>query len=220
VKLLTLRSTFLWASGLIGLIVPSLFAVEIYTDNLSANLATWVMVLILDGLGLLLVIKAGNKKPFMQIGWATAATLIVLSIIVSDSSWDWGWVETSSVICCTIAIWLWQTKSAQLGLWPYMLALFISFGPQVDDVTQPQPETWWLWTWTIVGCVCAINYRCPKERLRQHFCTLGNNSTQLFNSNFDSKMIIYRIKSLDGMPGMPFFLFLNQTRLTKSSILT
>lgn len=153
----TLRQMALVVSGLIGFFVPALFALDIYKNHLSQNVATWGMVLAIDFLGLLLAYKAGNKRPLLQAGWCVASVLILLAILSNDGLWHWGWVETISVACGITSIWLWQAKGAEFGMWPYMLALYISFVPQgVDFWKQPQPETLWLWGWSIVGCIFAI----------------------------------------------------------------
>lgn len=147
----------LFVSGGIGLVIPSIFAWDIYAHNLKVSIATWGMVLLLDLLGLVLAYKAGNERPYIQWGWLIAAILIVLAIMLNERTLDWGWVETSALVCCVIAIWLWLTRSAKWGLWFYMVAAYISLVPQVIEYWHaPQPESLYLWLGTVVGCGLAI----------------------------------------------------------------
>lgn len=150
----------LLASGVIGFMVPALFALDIYTTNTQANLATWIMILIMDVSGLWIACVEGNKRPFLQIGWVGAASLILFAILMKENAWNWGSVETSSFILCALALLLWRAlgkKGVLLGLFLQSVAVYVSFIPQaIDYWKKPDPSTWYLWFWTIVGCVCAI----------------------------------------------------------------
>lgn len=146
----------LW-SGILGFLIPSYFGYTLYADKLPQNIATWGMVLALDVLGLILAIKDGNKKPYLQLGWVLAASLIFIGAFFSESVTTWGTVETISVVMCAIAIILWRTLGPKAGLVAYMAAMWISFFPlAMDYLKVPQPSTVWLWQWTIVSCFLAI----------------------------------------------------------------
>ncbi len=151
------QNTAVLASGILGFIIPTYFAWTIYQENIPQNLATWSMILLLDFLGLILVYKDGNKKPFLQIGWCVAATCIVLSILFSNSPWQWGTIETVSVAICLLAVVLWLTMSAHIALYAYLVAFFVSSVPLAMDFWyHPQPGTLWVWLWTIGTCGLAI----------------------------------------------------------------
>jgi hypothetical protein len=144
-------------SGILAFLIPTYFAWTVYQQNTPLNIATWLMVLLLDGLGLFLSIKDGNKRPYIQIGWTMAALCIVLAITVNNNPWHWGTMETVSLMLCMIAIVLWRTLSARTALWAYMGAFYISFFPQIVDYWySPQPDTLWLWLWTVGTCALAI----------------------------------------------------------------
>jgi len=144
-------------SGLLGFIIPTYFAWTVYQNNISQNIASWGMILLLDVLGLFLAYKDGNKKPYLQIGWVLAATCIVLAITLGNSPWQWGWAESISLALCGISTVLWLTLSARVAIWAYMVAMYISLIPLMMDYWQkPQPETMWLWLWTIATCLLAI----------------------------------------------------------------
>lgn len=147
----------MWASGVLGFIVPTYFAWTLYIDRVPQNIATWGMVFILDLLGLVLSYRDGNKKPYMQLGWALASVCILTAMITSGNQSVWGRTETVSVLLCGIAVVLWVTRSARAALWAYMAAMYFSFVPLMADYWKvPQPDTLWLWLWSVATCLLAI----------------------------------------------------------------
>ena len=144
-------------SGMLGFLVPTCFAYTLYVDKVPQNIATWGMVFVLDFLGLILVYKDGNKKPLLQLGWAVASVCILFAVAISGNPIGWGRTETFSVVLCGVAIWLWISLSARAGLWAYMIAMYVSFFPLMADYwSKPQPDTIWLWLWTILSCLLAV----------------------------------------------------------------
>ena len=144
-------------SGALGFIIPTYFAWTLYADSVPQNVVTWGMVFVLDLLGLILAYRGGNKKPYLQVGWAMAAFCIFVTVMLNGSQVNWGWTEIISVVLCCVAIVLWLTRSALVAQWAYMAAMYISFVPlMVDYWKEPQPDTLWLWLWTIVSCFLAI----------------------------------------------------------------
>ncbi len=153
----TFKHQLMLVSGALGFIIPTYFAWTLYISHEPQNIATWGMVFVLDALGLILAYKGGNKKPYLQIGWAMAAFCIFVAVILNGNIASWGWTETVSVTLCCMAIVLWITKSALVAQWAYMTAMYISFVPLMADYwRQPQPDTLWLWLWTIASCLLAI----------------------------------------------------------------
>ena len=145
------------SSGFLGFIIPTYFAWTVYKDNIPQNIATWSMILILDVLGIILVYKAGNKKPIMQLGWLAAAICIVLAITFSNNPWHWGVVESLSLILCGVAVMLWFSLNPRIAIWAYIAAAYISFVPLMMDYWDtPQPETLWLWLGSIIPCLLSI----------------------------------------------------------------
>lgn len=149
-------------SGVLGFCVSTYFAWTIYIDGIPQNVATWFMIFLLDIIGVVLVFKDGNRKPYLQIGWTIAAACIVAAII-SSSPWRWGDAETVSLILCIISILLWVSLNARLAIWAYMVAMYVSCLPLIIDYWNfPQRETLWVWLWSIGACVLAI-YGAPKR---------------------------------------------------------
>lgn len=151
------QAVAMWLSAVVGFATPAYFAWQTYTKQWGLNLATWALIFILDALGLVLAYKSGNKRPWIQWGWAVAASLILLATLNNKHTWAFGWVEYICIACCFISVYFWLTEKADRGLMSYIVAVYISFVPQlVDYWDSPQPETWWLWLGSIVACACAI----------------------------------------------------------------
>lgn len=153
-------------SMLFGFIPPGVYALNIALGKLpEQNIATWGMVFLLDGIGLLLAYKVYQENedaglsdaPLMQAGWLIASICILAAVLSQSNELKWGKIETISLLCCIASIALWVTMDAASGLWPYGVAMYASFTPQLTDyLDKPQPETWWLWLGTIVAAVLAI----------------------------------------------------------------
>lgn len=144
-------------SGFLGFVLPTYFAWQIYRQNIPQNVATWGLVFVLDFLGLVLAWRAGNRRPYLQIGWTIASVAILTAIALNSHVLKWTIVETSSVLMCFVAIYIWVTKSAKKALYAYIIALFISCIPlAVDYWNEPLPETAWLWFATIGTCLLSV----------------------------------------------------------------
>ncbi len=167
------KESAIFLSGILGFIIPTYFAWTVYQQGLPQNIATWGMTLLLDVLGLVLAFRAGNKKPYLQLGWCFAAFCIVLAITLGQNPWQWGWVETVALLLAGMAIVLWLNWSAKKALWAYMAAAYLSTVPlMVDYWHRPQPETLWLWYWTIGTCFLAI-YGASKRDFANTFVPWG-----------------------------------------------
>jgi hypothetical protein len=153
----SLKQKLTLLSGILGFIVPMVFAYTIMAQKIPQNIASWGMVLVLDLLGVALAIKAGNKKPYMQIGWAIAAVFIVAAILFTNHSWQFGIVEGASLLFASIAVYMWLFGSPRIGLYAYIAAMYISFAPvMVDYWTNPVLETIWVWEWSALTCMIAL----------------------------------------------------------------
>jgi hypothetical protein len=167
-----------YAAGGLGFIVPAFFAWDIYTGlTKDPNTATWLMVWFMDVTGLIIVVAEGNRKPWLQVGWLLAATLIILAIFFRGGNWYWGNIETISTALCVIAFVLWQAcnklqVTKNYGVWVGLalqsLAIFISFIPQgVNYLDHPRPETWYVWFFSIIASLMAI-YAAEDRRNPAH----------------------------------------------------
>lgn len=182
-----------YVAGVIGFLVPALFAWDIYAGVVreDPNTATWLMIWLMDITGLIIVIVEKNDEPWLQAGWLAAATLIMLAIWQRGGNWDWRLVETASFVACVAAVVLWQILKKMKALQEYKkysvlagvglqsLAVYIAFVPQGVNYWQtPAPETWYLWFWSIVAGLLAIwaakNRRDPAQVFIPWACTILN----------------------------------------------
>ncbi len=144
-------------SGVMTFFISTCFAWTIFSKNIPQNIATWIMVLILDIVGVVLVFNDGNKKPYLQMGWTISAFLVTSAIVLNDNPWHWGMVESVSFALCVISIVIWIKASARKALWAYMAASYISCFPLIVDYWNiPQPATLWVWVCTIGACLLSI----------------------------------------------------------------
>ena len=152
-----LKTCAVTASGLLSFGICVLFAWVLYAGRIPQSIATWGMSAALDTLGLILVIKDGNKKPFLQLGWAAAGLFVFTAVLLNGNRVGWGLTETISVMFFGIAVWLWVTQTARRALWAYMIARYVAFVPlMVAYWDKPQPDTLWLWLLMVVACLLAI----------------------------------------------------------------
>ncbi|MCR4334054.1 MAG: hypothetical protein NUV60_03545 [Patescibacteria group bacterium] len=145
------------ASGLLSFGICVLFAWMLYVHHVPQSAATWGMSMALDTLGLILVIKDGNTKPFLQLGWAAAGLFVLSAVLMNDNQIGWGLTETLSVLFFGVTVWLWISQTARRALWAYMTARYVAFVPLMAQYwDKPQPDTLWLWLLMVVACLLAI----------------------------------------------------------------
>lgn len=155
------KEAALWGSCVVGFLIPARYAWDVYTQpSIHPNVATWLMILFMDMLGLWMAYAEGNKKPYMQLAWVGGASLITIAILKREGSWDWGIVETVSLGLCFLAISLWKIlgkRGVLLGLTLQSTAVYVSFLPQAMYYwARPEPTTWYLWVGSALGCFLAI----------------------------------------------------------------
>ena len=146
-------------SGVLGFLVPFSFGVWLLqqSDSKSMNVTTWILWTIMDGVLVALSIRAGNKKPYLFIGWTLAALLVTTGMILKGASWQIGFVEIVSFIGVIIATYFWVTNKSERGLYASAIAMFIAGVPQIVTFwTSPAIDTWWLWAGTALACTFSI----------------------------------------------------------------
>jgi hypothetical protein len=150
-------------SGILSFLGPTYFAWTIYQNHIPQSLATWSMTLLLDGLGLLLALTAGNKKPYLQLGWFLAAFCIVSAILTGKSPWHWGGTENISLLLCFFAVVLWQKLNAKVAIFAFIAGFIVAAIPLMSDYwNEPQRSTAWIWALTIFTCFLSI-YGAKKQ---------------------------------------------------------
>jgi hypothetical protein len=162
-------SPFTIASGVVGFISASIFALQIVRFGIKVNLATWTMILVLDFVGLGLLVATGSQKPYIQIGWCVAAILIFLAALKNRGNWQWSATETWSVTACVIAILIWVFTGSVWSLLGYMFAAYISVIPQANQYLKEhykeRRKSAWMWIVTAVAISLAIVGKPPSSEL-------------------------------------------------------
>lgn len=151
------RERIVVASGILGFGATTLFAWILHSENIPHSLASWLMVMMLEIIGLFSVLKGGNKKPYLQLGWTVAALCVLLALLIGDSPWHWGRTETISLLSCLVVTVLLLKAGARVAVWAYMVAMYVAFIPlMVDYWHTPQPATLWFWLLNITACLLAV----------------------------------------------------------------
>ncbi len=154
----TFRQSIKVTSGAITSIATIVFAYILYAKGIHLNLTTWLLILLLDSIGLILVYKGGDTRPWLLIGWTTAALCVVIAIIITGGRVTLTAVEAITLSLAVFAIWQWlRSGKPVIGLRWQSIAMWLSSLPMLYDFwRQPQPWTWWLWAITIICCVTEV----------------------------------------------------------------
>lgn len=146
------------ASGLLGFVLPTLFAWKIFAEHIHQNMASWCMIFVLDVLGVLIAYQEGNKKPYFQLGWTGSVLCIIFAVWINQDPWHWGWIENISLCLCCITLITWKTKGVHLATWVYIIAMYMVLIPVFWQLEQGI----WILIWSIETCLLAI-YGAPKR---------------------------------------------------------
>lgn len=158
--------------GIFSAITIIAFAVYLATNNVSQNIASWIMWTILDTLILLSSLAAGNKKPWLAIGFTFGASLVTI-IILTKGMWHWGTVETISAIGAGIATICWLKLGPRSAIIASTIAMIVAGIPSIHDAwVQPNPVSWWLWGGVAFSCVLSC-YGAKSWTIEERFlpCT-------------------------------------------------
>ncbi len=165
------------AGAVVGCSSAAIFAVRIWRGKEEANIATWLVVFLLDWGGLYLAYTTGNEKPYLQIGWCAAATCILAAVAKTHGVLAWhssgvtkewrGYLlslrlrlcrelrrpshEMVTVAICLLAIAIWIASGiAWLALAAYTAAMFVSAWPQARDyLKRPHVARKSSWVWLV-----------------------------------------------------------------------
>jgi len=130
---------------------------KLLMHNVSLNLATWSMWVVIDTCLLVSIVSAGNKRPWSMIGFETGActiTLIALAkLMMGNGQWSWGNTESIAAICVLIALAVWKLTSGKGGVISITTAMYIAMIPTfVDQWQNPNGQDPWFWGACSLGC--------------------------------------------------------------------
>lgn len=112
---------------------------------------------LMDGILVVLSIRAGNKKPYLFIGWTLAALLVTTGMFINGAIWQFGFVEMISIGVAILSVYFWITDKSEDGLWACAIGMFVAGVPQIFSFWDvPAINTWWLWAGSGSACVLSI----------------------------------------------------------------
>jgi uncharacterized membrane protein len=146
--------------AIIGCGSAIVYGVRIWLGKEKANLATWTIILTLDGVGLYLAFATGNDEAYIQIGWCLAALMIVIGAWKQKGDWVWTENETQTLILCiaSVVVWL-MSEAVTFSLLGYIAATAFSVWPQAKDYIRDQVmarKSAWIWQVSIIAIVFPI----------------------------------------------------------------
>ena len=180
------------AGAVIGSAAASLYGVRIWMGKEQANLATWFTVFILDFVSLYLADGTGKNKPYIEIGWCVAATIIVLGLLATFAKkGKWVWSKTETVVLlvsfASVLVWL-GSKEVIISLLGLATAFVISAIPQAKDYLKNPVvarKSAWVWQVSIVAILFSIaaklvNSEFGAEQLLVYISLLGINTVMTY----------------------------------------
>ena len=146
--------------GIIGGIIPAVtviaFALHLLMKEIPLNVVSWILWTILDVVLVITAIAAGNKRPWLPLGYTFGAALVTI-ILWNRGLWEFGFAEGISILGVVTALVVWCFVSARGAIIIASIAKIIAALPQAYDFwITPNPSTWWLWSFVAVGCFLSI----------------------------------------------------------------
>jgi len=143
------------AGGFFSICFTVAFALYLTNNNVSQNIASWTMWAFLDAFVLVACFVAGNKRPWLHLGY-TLGAFIVVCILFSKSGWKWGTVESVSAVGALLALLTWWKLGPKYAVVAIVVAITISSIPAVCDAwCQNNSAGWWFWGGT--ACCCVLS---------------------------------------------------------------
>lgn len=156
----SVSSTLLaYAAGILVAVSATAYALQVYRAHLHANMATWLMVVIIDAFGLVLALTSGNKNPMIHTVWVVTDILICLAILRNTAHWHWRHIESLSLGACLISLTLWVTTESSLSLYAYLMACGFTLLPQAIQYWTNRTlarKSAWLWVINSIALVMTI----------------------------------------------------------------
>lgn len=167
VPTITIEELHPWLSilgGIVGCLVSSTFAVQIWRSKLQLNFVTWLTVLVLDLSALFLMLyKVMGEHfdlhaltwanfPYLQAGWTIAAMIILAAIVHVGFTVAWSRIEKVSVFAAVAAAVLRFYLPDEPAMIVLIIGMLMSIWPQARDYWhKPDPRTLWVWYMSIAA---------------------------------------------------------------------
>ena len=142
--------------GVVAVSVLLHYALRVVQGKAEADsLATWFMWTMTDALLLITTWQTG-KPVWLPLAWTIGSGLVTFSLI-RRGEWFWSDTETVSAICTSIAIIIWLTQGAAIGVIAGTVALMCAGVPlMIDMIRNPIRSTFHVWFLSAISCVLTI----------------------------------------------------------------
>jgi hypothetical protein len=150
------ESPWLYIGAGFEVIVLLVFAVQVGRRKIPpTSSASWVMWLAMDSL-ILAATLAAEKPPWLALSYVVGATIVTV-VLFFVGKWTWTFRDTFCAVCMTIATIVWQTTSAEYGVFAEVSAMVISGIPILLNMLRaPARKTFLVWFGTACACVLTL----------------------------------------------------------------
>jgi hypothetical protein len=137
-------------------------SIKLLRYDVSLNLATWTMWVVIDTSLLVAALRTSRQKhtglPWSIIGFETGAVVITTIALVKTFSgngeWNWGNLESFSLVCVVLALFAWQLTSMFGGVISITAAMYIAMAPTFYQMwLNPSGHDAWFWGACSLGCM-------------------------------------------------------------------
>lgn len=158
--------------------------------SVPLNFASWGLWVVIDTTLLISMVKAGNKRPWIMIGFTTGATTIALisliKLLMGKSEFVWGNTETLAAVCVTIALLVWKLTTNNGGVISITLAMYVAMIPTLaDGWKQPLGQDPLFWGVCAIGCL--LNYIGGEK-------TIAGRFMPAFGTFFNGLMAVFALR--------------------------
>jgi hypothetical protein len=150
----TTKQMLFFGSALIGVATLAIFSFELKafsaSQNVAANVTTWLLWALLDVVIFWSLYMAGKKAmSIVLLGYAVGA-IFVAGVLLSSGVWKFGYPEALTAVGTIVAIYM-RRIGPKAAIVAASMAMVIAGLPTMGLAwTSPMPWTWWLWASSVV----------------------------------------------------------------------
>jgi hypothetical protein len=148
-----------YTAGILVSIVATAYAIQIYKEHLHVNIATWMMIVLIDILGLVLAFSTGNAQPSIHIAWLVTDTLILVTAVSMRANWHWRYIETICLILFVTSLAWWHFDDSVWSIVGYLVACFFTLLPQAIQYWHDRrlaKKSAWIWIMNSIAIVMTL----------------------------------------------------------------
>jgi hypothetical protein len=134
-----------------------IFGLTMIYKNIPQNIVSWILWTAMDLLMTATMFFAGSKGSWrLPAGYTIGAAFVTL-VLIFKGNWQWGAIETMSIVGVAISLLVWKFAGAKTGVVASVLAMTIASFPAVCQAwNTPDINTCWYWATATGACVFSI----------------------------------------------------------------